>query len=205
MHTKRSFTEKGIDVLEIGCSTGVSTMAIARRFPASRFHGFDTSEIAIDLAKTESQDIANISFSVDDACNMPSEWTGCYSLVLCWDVIHDIPRATDALAEIRRVMADDGLVSIEEPSLSSDIRKNIDNPASCFFYSVSLFHCTPVSLYFPGGMGLGAGWGREFAERLFNEAGLRVVSVKYIKTRDHNNFTLALSPPAPQTVNVNAS
>ena len=122
---------------------------------------------------------------------MPQEWTARFSLVLCWDVVHDIPRSAVALKEIARILSPQGRVSVVEPSLSSNVRDNIDKPGASFLYGASLFHCMPVSLYYPGGMGLGAAWGRQLAEKMFDDAELKTIDVRVIDHRNHNHFTLA--------------
>ena len=167
---------------------------MARHFPNSRFHAFDISKEAIKTAKDSicpcsktSYKVDNLTFSVDNACSMPKECSGRFSLVLCWDVIHDIPTAGLALSEIARVLAPRGKVSIIEPCMSTYVGDNIDRPFASFYYGVSLFHCMSVSLHAEG-MGLGAGWGRQSAEKMFDDAGMKPIEVR--ERFEHNHFTL---------------
>ena len=43
--------EAGIDVADVGCGHGHSTLLMAEAFPNSRFHGFDTHAASIDEAR----------------------------------------------------------------------------------------------------------------------------------------------------------
>ena len=168
---------------------------MAKQFPQSKFHGFDISEEAIATANrvVAASSLSNLTFSVDDACAMPPAWRSSYDLVLAWDVIHDVPRADLALAEIARVVATDGVASVMEILMHSDPRLNLANEMATLFYGASLFHCVPVSLNFEGGMGLGVTWGRELACKMFREAGFEDIIVKdYVKER-HYMYVLRLS------------
>ena len=56
-----------------------------------------------------------------------------------------------------------------EPNMSSDLDENIGD-IGVINYGISPLHCMTQSLAI-GGMGLGAGWGRQRAEEMAWEAG----------------------------------
>ena len=81
------------------------------------------------------------------------------------------------LRGIRRSLAKDGVYIAQDINGSSHVHKNCDHPIGTLLYTVSCMHCMTVSLAQEGGQGLGAMWGRETAERMFQEAGFGSVEV----------------------------
>ncbi|MCP4382950.1 MAG: methyltransferase domain-containing protein, partial [Hyphomicrobiales bacterium] len=73
--------EAGIDVLDAGCGRGAALIAMAKRFPNSRFVGYDLGEDAIAHARGEARaaGLSNIRFEARDL-------TG-YDEINCFDFI----------------------------------------------------------------------------------------------------------------------
>jgi len=71
---------KDQDFLEIGCGTGVVSIAIAKR--AANGHGVDINERAVSNSKknAEAQDISNIQFSIS---NVFSNVSGTFDIIIC--------------------------------------------------------------------------------------------------------------------------
>ena len=63
--------EAGIDVLDAGCGAGEALVAMARRFPASRFTGWDLGADAIAMAQAAAGGLPNVGFAVRDS----AAWT----------------------------------------------------------------------------------------------------------------------------------
>ena len=76
---------------------------------------------------------------------------------------------------------------------SSHVQENLDLPWGTFLYTVSLMHCMTVSLS-QGGVGLGAVWGRQTAERMLGEAGFADVRVHNVETDPFNSYYVATKP-----------
>jgi hypothetical protein len=64
---------------------------------------------------------------------------------------------------------------IVEPTASSNLEDNIDDPMAPFGYGVSTLHCMTVSLAHDGA-GLGTMWGRQHAEELLTQTGFGPVT-----------------------------
>lgn len=64
--------EAGIDVLDAGCARGAALLAMARRYPNSRFTGYDLCADAIAFANAAAREegLTNIRFETRDLTAM---------------------------------------------------------------------------------------------------------------------------------------
>jgi len=168
--------ERGIDVLDIGCGSGRAMNRLARRYPRSRFTGYDFSELAIGNARREAFEhgTENVRFQVRDVARL--EEAGQFDLVTAFDAIHDQARPAEVLRGIRRALREDGTFLMQDIKGQSSHHANVGNPIAPLLYTISCLHCMSVSLA-SGGAGLGAMWGRELAEKMLAEAGFRALDV----------------------------
>lgn len=164
----------GAVVLDAGCGAGGAVLAMARAFPASEIHGVDLGADAIALASAEAarRGLANARFEVADLNALGD--TGRFDLVTSFDAIHDTPEPRDTLANLYAALVPGGVHLMQDIGGSARLENNIDFPFAAFLYTVSTFHCTPVSLS-QGGCGLGTMWGWETAEAMLREVGFASV------------------------------
>ena len=123
------------------------------------------------LQINEEEKLENLSFSVQDCCNLPVDWSEKFDLVVVFDVIHDIPRASQGLLEIRRCLKPGGKFFMMDIMCGDDPR---ENPP--LIYTISLFSCMAQSLNYEGSEGLGATWGVNKARQMLGEAGFSNVT-----------------------------
>lgn len=167
--------EAGIDVLDVGCGSGRAVNFLARRYPNSRFTGYDLSTEAVTRARAEAatHGTPNARFEVRDVTGLDT--AGRFDVITAFDAIHDQARPDLVLAGIARALKPGGTFLMQDIRASSHVHGNADHPLGTYLYTISCMHCMTVSLA-QGGMGLGAVWGRETAERMLAEAGFgRVV------------------------------
>lgn len=88
-------------VLDVGCGTGHLASAVAKRSPSSRVDAVDLSPIYIEYARAHAAS-PRVEYSVGDACALAHP-NGGFDRVLSLLVLHFVPRAADAIAEMRRV------------------------------------------------------------------------------------------------------
>jgi SAM-dependent methyltransferase len=159
----------GIDVADVGCGYGLSTMTMAAAFPASRFVGLDYDAGSIFRARRVSAErgLHNIDWRAEAAHLSLRDRR--FGLICAFDCIHDMvdPRAT--LRAIRGALTPDGVFLWSEPNASHNPLEN-RNPVGKAFQCVSPLHCMTVSLAHRG-EGLGTVIGERGVHALAQEAG----------------------------------
>ncbi len=146
--------ERGIDVADVGCGHGASTLVMARAFPNSRFTGFDYHPASIDRAREAARTAnlgANTRFEVASAKN----YAGRFDLVAFFDCLHDMGDPVGAARHVHETLAPDGTWMIVEPFASDKLCDNL-NPVGRVYYAASTMICTPASMAQEVGLGLGA-------------------------------------------------
>jgi 2-polyprenyl-3-methyl-5-hydroxy-6-metoxy-1,4-benzoquinol methylase len=182
--------EAGINVLDVGCGSGRALDLMARKFPESRFVGYDFSEDAIARARAAAQEhgTINVRFEVKDVATLDEEAR--YDLITTFDAIHDQSKPAKVLERIAAALRDDGVYVMQDIAGSSHVHNNLDHPLGPFMYTVSTMHCMTVSLA-QGGAGLGAMWGEEKAKEMLREAGFGEVEVERLPHDIANSYFVA--------------
>src|SRR5918994_1645925 len=182
--------EAGINVLDVGCGSGRALDLMARKFPESRFVGYDFSEHAIARARAAAQEhgTTNVRFEVKDVATLDEEAR--YDLITTFDAIHDQAEPAKVLERIAAALRDDGVYVMQDIAGSSHVHNNLDHPLGPFMYTVSTMHCMTVSLA-QGGAGLGAMWGEEKATEMLREAGFANVRVEQLPHDFINYYYIA--------------
>ncbi len=183
--------EEGIDVMDVGCGSGRALNLMARKFPNSRFVGYDFSEEAITRARGEAaeQGTQNVRFEVRDAAAIDEEER--YDLITTFDAIHDQARPAAVLRRIAAALKEDGVYLMQDIAGSSHLHNNMDHPLGTFMYTVSTMHCMTVSLA-QGGEGLGTMWGEEKASEMVKEAGFGQVEIKHLPHDFQNSYYIVM-------------
>ena len=181
---------EGIDVMDVGCGSGRALSLLARKFPNSRFVGYDFSEEAISRARAEAEErgARNVRFEVRDVADLGEEDK--YDLVTTFDAVHDQAKPAAVLRGIAAALRGDGVCLMQDIAGSSYLQNNMDHPLGPFMYTVSTMHCMTVSLA-QGGEGLGTTWGEEKATEMLKDAGFGEVEVKRLPHDFQNSYYVA--------------
>ena len=137
--------QRGAEVADVGCGLGASTILMAKAFPKSRFHGFDSHRASIEQARERAKQAGvsdRVAFEVAKATDFPGNG---YDLVAHFDCLHDMEDPTGAAKHARRTIARDGTWMIVEP-FAGDRPEDNHNPVGRVFYSASTLLCVPHSL-----------------------------------------------------------
>ncbi len=182
--------EQGIRVLDAGCGRGQALLAMAERYPASRFVGYDLAEDAIAWGRTraEEQGLTNLTFEARDLSDFDATAEPeAFDLVTTFDAVHDQANPLALLRGIRRTLAPGGVYLAQDIHASSHHHLDREHPMGAILYAVSTMHCMTVSLA-QGGDGLGTMWGRETARDYFQRAGFTGIEVHQLPHDIQNDY-----------------
>lgn len=162
--------EQGIDVLDAGCGSGRALLAMAARYPNSRFTGYDLSAEAIQSAQkaAAAAGLENLHFEQRDLTGFDEQAR--YDLVTTFDAVHDQKDPQGLLKGLHGALKPGGVYLMQDIGGSARLENNLDFPMAAFLYTASCMHCMAVSLG-QGGAGLGTMWGWETAEAMLQDVG----------------------------------
>ena len=111
----------GPRVLDAGCGTGHTTVALARRLPGVAFLGVDLSRTSIDIARqlAERSGLGNVRFEVADLTTNLAEWgrtspleLESFRAVLALGVLHHVRERDTALDNLVRLLEPGGRLAL---------------------------------------------------------------------------------------------
>jgi SAM-dependent methyltransferase len=162
--------DAGIEVADVGCGHGHSTLLMAEAFPNSRFHGFDTHAPSIAEATRHAAAAGldgRASFEVARAVDYPDRG---YGLVCFFDTLHDLGDPLAAARYAAEVLAADGTVLLVEPFANDRVEDN-RSPVARLYYAASTTICCAHAIAEGGTLVLGAQAGEARLAEVFRKAG----------------------------------
>jgi len=133
-------------VLDTGCGTGWSSIAIAKAYPNVTVHGFDSDEASIATARANAEAAGlgdRVTFAVRDA-SRPGI-AGKFDLVTAFETVHDMGRPVAALAWMRELLTEGGVVLVADERVSEGFTAPAD-PIDRLNYGFSALHCLPATI-----------------------------------------------------------
>jgi SAM-dependent methyltransferase len=109
---------RGLRVLDAGCGEGYG-IALLAAAGAGAVVGVDVDEATI----AEARERYGLDFQVADVAKLPFE-NASFDVVVCFETIEHVGDARQAVAELRRVLADDGLLVISTPNPAEYVVEN---------------------------------------------------------------------------------
>jgi 2-polyprenyl-3-methyl-5-hydroxy-6-metoxy-1,4-benzoquinol methylase len=136
--------KKGIEVADVGCGHGVSTILMAQAYPNSRFTGYDYHEPSVRVARMKAKS-AGVESRARFEVAKAEEYPGTYDFVTSFDCLHDMSDPLGAARHTRETLRDDGTWMIVEPRAGDNVAENL-NPVGRVYYAASTMVCVPCSL-----------------------------------------------------------
>ena len=94
-------------VLDAGCGTGNTSIALARRFADADFTGLDNSQPSLDVASRSARGMRNLSFRRWNLMR-PVPYARPFDIILCLGVLHHTADMARVLANLSGSLAPDG-------------------------------------------------------------------------------------------------
>lgn len=91
----------GATVADVGCGYGLALSILAAAYPASTFHGFDTSKTSLAKAAEATSGLDNVAL-FDPSADGGAMAVGAYDWILTLDAVHDMTRPAEVLKTVRR-------------------------------------------------------------------------------------------------------
>jgi len=164
--------EAGCLVADVGCGDGAVVMALAERYPASRFHASEPNSHAVAHVQglIEAAGLRNVEVSHGSGEELDTDER--YDLIITFDCIHDMTHPARVIGRIRECLKPDGTWFIKDIRSKPRLEDNLRNPMLAMMYGFSLLSCMSSAMSEPDGAGLGTlGFNPEVAEQMAREAG----------------------------------
>ncbi len=174
----------GAKVADVGCGAGIALITMAKEFPSSEFHGYDTSKHALALAEKNLSEsgLTNVTFHDVAGEQLPADAS--FDFITTFDCIHDMTHPTQVLGVIRKAIKDDGVYLIADVNGKPTFDENLaENPLATLMYGFSVIACMSSAMSDPDGEGLGTlGFHEGVAREMTAAAGFT-----QFKTHDFQN------------------
>jgi 2-polyprenyl-3-methyl-5-hydroxy-6-metoxy-1,4-benzoquinol methylase len=160
----------GIEVADVGCGHGHSTVLMAQAFPNSRFRGFDTHAASITAARGHALEAGvqtRSGFDTAGASDYPGRG---YGLICFFDCLHDMGDPIAAARHAAQALTPEGSVMLVEPFANDRVQDNV-SPVARLYYAASTTLCCAHAIAEGGHMVLGAQAGEARLADVFRKAG----------------------------------
>ena len=134
-------------VLDLGCGTGWSSIAIAQAFPAARVHGLDTDTASIDEARRHAAHAGvaeRVTFTTANAADVPTDQP--YDLACAFEALHDMGEPVRVLRAARAALAPGAPVLIVDERVSETFTAPADE-VERMMYSFSVPEQSPLVVH----------------------------------------------------------
>jgi SAM-dependent methyltransferase len=152
---RRLLADPPARIADVGCGLGWASIGVALAYPRVRVDGLDLDGPSIEIARSnaDSTGVADrVRFFVGDAATPGLE--GPYELVMMLEAFHDMAHPVRILAELGRLLTDEGSILIVDMKVGETFRAPGD-VLERYNYGWSVMDCLHVGLQ-DGGRGTGA-------------------------------------------------
>ena len=142
-------------VVDVGCGSGWSAIAMARGFPKVEVTGLDLDPQSVNDARRNAEEAGvadSVSFEVCDAAD--PALAGSFDLVCAFETIHDMCDPVGALRAMRSLRAPGGAVLVADERVADTFTVDVDD-AERFQWGFSALHCLPTAMTAPPAAGTG--------------------------------------------------
>jgi 2-polyprenyl-3-methyl-5-hydroxy-6-metoxy-1,4-benzoquinol methylase len=164
-------------IAEIGCGAGWSSISLAKGFPNIQIDAVDMDAASIERARQNAEQAGvadRITFHLASA--EEAKLSVDYDLVTAFEVIHDAAYPVEMLRRMRELAGPDGTVLIADEAVGETLDEN-RNFLGQFMYNISVLHCLPQTMVYPGTAETGTVMSASKLETFAREAGFERVDI----------------------------
>lgn len=133
-------------VLDLGCGTGWSSIAIARAYPLAQVDGLDLDAGSVAIAQQNLRDAGlgdRVTVQRRDAAD--PGLAGRYDLVTIFEALHDMPDPVAVLRALRALLAPEAALIVVDERADERFQAPGDD-VQRMLYGFSVLHCLPVGM-----------------------------------------------------------
>jgi ubiquinone/menaquinone biosynthesis C-methylase UbiE len=115
------------DILDVGCSVGMSTFALQNRYPQAQITGLDLSPYFLTVAQHRAQQEQRSITWIHRAAEQTGLPDSSFDLVSAFLICHELPQSAtrEILLEAKRLLRPQGYVAIMDMNPASDVFKTL--------------------------------------------------------------------------------
>lgn len=110
------------NLLDVGCGTGNLLKLISSRYD-TQIAGVDLTPKMLNIARIKLGD--EVDLKIADSEELPFD-NDKFDMVICTDSFHHYPHPDKVLGEIKRVLKQDGMILIADPSVPAPLRQLVN-------------------------------------------------------------------------------
>jgi precorrin-6B methylase 2 len=191
VHARLS-SDRPAQIVDVGCGTGWSSIAMATAYPTVTVDGFDPDETSVDRARQNADDAGvsdRVRFHATDASALTVDRPAAFATA--FECIHDMARPVEVLRAVRSALDDEGAMLVVDERTKETFSGEPDE-REAYFYGWSVFDCLPAGMFEQPSAGTGTAMRPETLRGYASEAGFTGFEVLPI---EHDMFRLYLLRP----------
>jgi 2-polyprenyl-3-methyl-5-hydroxy-6-metoxy-1,4-benzoquinol methylase len=181
-------------ILDVGCGTGWSSIAMAKRYPQARVDGVDPDITSIEHARKNAAEAGvadRVRFHAKSGAELDGSGDNRYDFATAFECVHDMARPVEVLGAVRRTLAERGAMLVVDERTRERFTGEPDD-LEAYLYGWSILDCLPGGMYDQPSEATGTVMRPATLERYAEHAGFSGFEVLPV---DHEMFRLYVLRP----------
>lgn len=141
----RLLRRPGVQILDVGCGAGWSSIALAAAYPSAKVVGIDQDAPSIELARHHAAAYGigtdRLTFRTADAATVGGE-SRKFDIAFAFECVHDLSRPVEVLAAVRSALRPGGALVVMDEAVNEEFSA-AGGEVEKLMYGFSLLVCLP--------------------------------------------------------------